>query len=1054
MKAPLQTSSVSALITALCLCLAAQPAYAQGSNRALSDLKESPLSPSLRSLLRSSKPAHRQAALNTIRELGPRALSTQDALWALLRASQEPKQRRLIAASLAAMGLRLEAKLKATLALKNDASLDALLVIQIMGPRAADLAPEVEALIFVQQTQLQSAAIRTLTSLESSAGDATLFVLASRVDHPQRPLIIQCLGRRRLWDACEPLIGLLKDSPAELKLHCLQSLKQIPLRHRADIDGVAKQLGNQDPKIRAAALTVLGSQGLRARHCSQAVLTTLERAQGPESLQALRCLTRIAPGAPAKVQQAIVTKLEAELEKGTHTIAVCECLAALDPRSTRGLNAALARLDLDDLKARERALRGLRAYAGRDERVLRELSAALKSPRAKLRQAALEAFTGFPKDHAGAYAQLWSFVLAKRSSKDLALAFKALAGRTSAEPQSQAQRQCLKTTLDGPEPVLKAALPVLGQAFPRPQRASLLLKALSRSDRSSRRLILCDALLALGVESLPPEALKTMALSLLSDWPSAHRRQKAALLARLGALQQPKHELREAVDQVMKTCLSDADELLREAAVRHNRRPHEALYQALKDPSRGVRAALLVALRRAPLWRPELLKNPGGLLTWLSDKDLACELALTLVLRGSKSTREKGLADLRAGLRRRRPESFASVRQLGALATPLRPTLLPLLTSDDLRVRRAAMNCLVAIGLRGASEAEAQQVARWSQSPEPSLRRQVLEVLETRSPLDPGLFLKALKDEQPEVRAQAARSLALARQSEALAAIIEALCQGLSDAHPEVGRAAARTLSRFGKEALPAVYKILKAEPKHRWAQQVLSDCPEACVPGIFAWAEEQAWPVRDQCARALARMAPSALEALKKGLSRKRPEGRRLARDALRWHGPGAIPVLVAEVQASKGASHKDASLALKHFGARAAKALRPGLKHADKHVRRRCLVALGLVQAGGRSTVAAVIAAFEDPEAKNRAAAAEALAGLHGDSSMSKEARLLLISGLAKALSDSHRRVRLAAIKALERCGDDARLAREAVSKGAKDWDPSVKERCQALLKSWGGP
>ncbi len=243
-------------------------------------------------------------------------------------------------------------------------------------------------------------------------------------------------------------------------------------------------------------------------------------------------------------------------------------------------------------------------------------------------------------------------------------------------------------------------------------------------------------------------------------------------------------------------------------------------------------------------------------------------------------------------------------------------------------------------------------------------------------------LIRALNDEDAEVRMEAASALGKIGDSTAVAPLIRVL----SDANPKVRVSAASSLGRL--RAIRALDALVKAT-------------------------SDPAANVRKAAIRALARFRDQrAVPALIRALSSNSPDVRELAADALGdLKDPRAVEPLIGALSDPTADVREQALGSL--YNLRDTRAIPPiieALHDQSAEVRRMAASALGRL--GDRRAVPGLIQATTDTNAKVRRYAVGALGRLHDDRA---------VEPLIAALSDQDRDVRATAVRALARLRDN---------------------------------
>jgi HEAT repeat protein/S1-C subfamily serine protease len=500
-----------------------------------------------------------------------------------------------------------------------------------------------------------------------------------------------------------------------------------------------KELGAAKPQTRARAARALGDLGPEARPAIPALLRAWKAADTLVAQQVARALEKIGPPDPADIG-ALVAALE-EGPRGAKLYCV-RTLVRMGVAGRKGLSALVARCRDEDLEVRLAALQALpRVGDAGDAGVVGALLGALRDPQSQVRRSAASG-------------------------------------------------------------LLQLGKPVRQQAF------APLLAALPDTDPAAAREVE-RALAALG----PPgeEDVAVLAAALKSPAPRL-RLFAARSLHSLGV------SAKAATAELIKA-VGDADAGVRLAAVQTlgqfgaDARPAvPALVRALKDQDSKVRGAAAAALGGAG-------REPGvypALLRALADQDADARSSVQAALEQLGGPARADAESIGSCLGDDNPlvRAFAAdaLARLGADAKTHVPELRGLLKDKSLHARLAAVRALGAVG-PSAREAAPGLLLLMEEKITPSagepaqgtFHKAVLAALEKIGMEDAGAALpvlrKALKDADPEVRAQAASTVGAlgVRGKPAVADLV------LLFRHPKTQAAAEEALVKMGGEIVPVL---------------------------------------------------------------------------------------------------------------------------------------------------------------------------------------------------------------------------------------------------------
>ncbi|AFY52767.1 HEAT repeat-containing protein [Rivularia sp. PCC 7116] len=333
-------------------------------------------------------------------------------------------------------------------------------------------------------------------------------------------------------------------------------------------------------------------------------------------------------------------------------------------------------------------------------------------------------------------------------------------------------------------------------------------------------------------------------------------------------------------------------------------------------------------------------------------------------------------------------------------------------------------------------------------------------------------LIKALQDENKQVRSNAALSLGEIEKSNPSPSIVTALSKALKDENATVRYSAAYALGKVAKGGYRAYKKIYQAVPA---LIQVLQD-ENAQVRSraalVLNQIKEIEKPILQKQAKAVAKEIP----ALNQALSHKDAQVRRYAAKALEIAGKEAASSVQPLIKVLRDKNSQVRSSAAKALGNIADKAAVEPLIEAleDKNSQVRSSAAQALGSLADKAAVESLIEALEDKNSQVRSSAAQAL-GLIADKAAVKpliqalkdeekevrssaaEALGLIkdkaaVKPLIKALEDEESGVRLTTNIALGRMGKTAAPAVPEIIRTLKDTDSIVRSNAAEMLSYVG--
>jgi HEAT repeat protein len=372
-----------------------------------------------------------------------------------------------------------------------------------------------------------------------------------------------------------------------------------------------------------------------------------------------------------------------------------------------------------------------------------------------------------------------------------------------------------------------------------------------------------------------------------------------------------------------------------------------------------------------------------------------------------------GLKDKDAGVR------IKTIKAMSKLGLEAVAPLVRALSDEDTSVSQAATYAL------GLLRVEPKQLV---ESLEPHLkdsnvavRSGVTTALRKGGPAAVPALRLALADKEASVRRQAILSLEVivARSPAATKAALPALAKAVKDESTTIRVDLARTLSRCGVDALPAVLTLADdSDAKVRaYALAGLARLkpPAARVLPILAKRakDDPESMVRQSALRTLGSLGKEAVPAVRVALADKDPSVQKVAVRSLVMIGDDAkeaIPALKETAAKAENADVRGAAVtALGKLGKEGEEALLGLLGREDSAVRLACLQYLGKKGKAPKSAVGDLIKALADKEADVRVLSAHVLGLMGADA---KEA----LPALEKARKDADERVGMIAAKAIK--------------------------------------
>jgi HEAT repeat protein len=528
--------------------------------------------------------------------------------------------------------------------------------------------------------------------------------------------------------------------------------------------------------------------------------------------------------------------------------------------------------------------------------------------------------------------------------------------------------------------------------------------------------------------SLPPEHAKSAVTALLERVGADRGQPRIAIARALWRIE--KHP--KCVDALTET-LNDSDPSVRAAAANALREigaaaksAYPSLVELAKDPDVDVRCAAVAAV---VVVQGDPKATVAALRAALNDANIqvrAAAAAATGGLRESAADLVPVLIDLlkdkdNANVRR------AAMRGLGNIGPSAKAAvtdLVGLLSDDEQRLRGDAARALVQIGV---DSVPALRVAAGSENAYVRLHAvNALGALTPKAPAAAEALVRALKDEDGQIRLQAAMFLANHQAAADVNRPIAVMIQSLVDA--SLRQQASQSLVDIGPAAIPML-------------SEALAD-PNATIRG--------------SAAGVLALLGPRAkagVPALKTALNDKDLQVRWRVADALRLIGEGemTVPTWIDLLGNKHSEVRMKALTALGEIGAHARaseSAIIAALKTEDRFVLRGAAAeALGRIGATSPATIEALQHALSDEYPHVTARAADALARLG-------PAGHAAVPSLITLLQHPSANVRMTAASALARMGPSAKSASAALAKATNDAVRGVREAAVSALAAVDPP
>ncbi|MGA2403265.1 MAG: HEAT repeat domain-containing protein [Syntrophobacteraceae bacterium] len=431
-----------------------------------------------------------------------------------------------------------------------------------------------------------------------------------------------------------------------------------------------------------------------------------------------------------------------------------------------------------------------------------------------------------------------------------------------------------------------------------------------------------------------------------------------------------------------------------------------------------------------------------GLIKSLNDSLPARRFAVTVVLRdlNDATTVPAFIMLLQDEYREIRALAATSLQRLGPKVKAAVPPLIKAVEGSDLNsVKKAeSLKWEPYVNFRGAAVAALGAIAPESD-----------EVLAT--------FIKALRDEDPEVRSAAAS--ALGQMGRRAGTAVSPLLKALKDVNGQVR-----------KEVVGALGKIT---PK---PEDVLSDLTEALndrnpavrgevatafgrmreesktvVPILIRLLDDTNGNVRIAATNALGQLgreAKSAVPLLVSALKDRDNRVRRNAVKALASMGPSAkdaVPSLIEYLKNEVGDDQREAANALRQIGSPAISPLVGALQEKDPMIRQCAAQALGQIEPKTEEAVLALAGALRDKNPLVRKEVAIALRNIGPKAKAS-------VPALCEALEDEDESIRIQAVSALGGIGSEARVAVSALIEALNGKDLELRRAAASALGGIG--
>lgn len=678
---------------------------------------------------------------------------------------------------------------------------------------------------------------------------------------------------------------------------------------------LAERLASSDREIRRDASYELGKLGPEASEALPALIKALGDPDKQVWSNAVMAIANLGPAAkdaiPALLEDLGSRKSRGgrEREKRQGLVRSAYALTRIGPAAVPAL---IETLSVDDSLARQGAAKALGGMGPAAGEAVPALCKNLGHSDAEVRREVVEALAQIGSEAVAPLSDaLGAQEPVQRESAALALAQLGIAAKGAA-----AQLLQLLEAEREPE-VRAAALSAVSKVGLEAERVVPLLIAGLKSDNEAVRHAATDALLL--ARSARPITVRALT-ALLRDPDPAFRQRAAHVLGRCGgaavsavpalvevaAAQQPAPpEPIEALAQIGAVAApeilrsvqgQDPDGLSREhwtvgCLARIGPTSVPALCEGLTSPSVPVR---LIAARACGEIASDAIAAAPALFKACRDADARVRAAALGALVATRVETAQLLPHLEAALKDSAPvvrvAALQFIPQLGAASQPLSAAVVGALRDQAPMVRRAALD---AVGPResGAVPVLVEDLADASLQPaviealgkigaaaEMAVPR-LLELLpqaskETRVRIFATLantgsqsalpqFAEAMKDTDAEIRASAIAAYAKVERDPA--AVLAASLGLLTDASPEVRRAAAGGLARLGpqgRDAAPQLLTLLDRNEDRAFALETLRQIEVRSVPQLLPLLNHRDEAVRVFACERLARLGPEAREA------------------------------------------------------------------------------------------------------------------------------------------------------------------------------------------------
>jgi len=297
-------------------------------------------------------------------------------------------------------------------------------------------------------------------------------------------------------------------------------------------------------------------------------------------------------------------------------------------------------------------------------------------------------------------------------------------------------------------------------------------------------------------------------------------------------------------------------------------------------------------------------------------------------------------------------------------------------------------------------------------------------------------LIRALEDPSRDVRQRAAWALGEIRDERA----IQPLIRVFSDPNRGVAEEAAQAVANIGQSALEPLIHALGApdEQARRVAIMALSRIGVPAIPRLLAGLEDESPQIQAGAEETLVLIGEPAIgpiaEALAKGSSRAARHIKVLGRIG----GRLAVQPLLLSLMDTDEAVQEEAMRSLARVGEPVVQPLMHKLTDQHPDVRRRVIDTLQLL---GKQAVEGLLKGLESPQWEMRWRVVQTL----GEMDVSDKR---VLNGLIHALSDERREIRLSAVEALEKLGEESTV--EVLAQRLWDKDDAVSKRAAKALRT----